>query len=73
MDTEPHNKLSLEWVESPDDIALVFDKRTWKVFQAAARRNEQSPKHMITRAVVGCIGPILEDNLLLNQILRGSG
>ena len=72
MDTEPHNKLSLEWVKGPDGIALVFDKRTWNVFEQAASRNEQSGKHMITRAVVGCIGSILEDNLLLNQILRGS-
>jgi hypothetical protein len=65
--------LSIQWVESPGDIALVFDKRTWKVFEDIANRQEQSAKHMITRAVVGCLGEIREDNMVLNQILRGSG
>ena len=66
-------QLSIEWVETPGDIALVFDKRTWKVFEEVANSQEQSTKHMITRAVVACLGEIREDNMVLNQILRGSG
>jgi hypothetical protein len=72
MNTQP-NKLTLEWVESPNDVALVFDKRTWRIFEQAANREDRSAKHMITRAVVGCLGSIREDNMMLNQILHGSG
>jgi len=72
MNMQP-SKLSLEWIESPDGIALFFEKRTWKFFQEVANGEEQSAKHMITRAVVGCLGSIREDNMVLNQILHGSG
>jgi hypothetical protein len=72
MNMKP-TKLSIEWVESPDGMALFFDKPTWKIFEQIANRKEQSAQHMITRAVIGCIGPILEDNMVLNQILHGSG
>jgi hypothetical protein len=72
MNIQP-TKLSIEWVESPSDMALVFDKPTWKIFEQIANGREQSAKHMITRAVVGCLGSILEDNMVLNQILHGSG
>jgi hypothetical protein len=41
MNMQP-NKLSLEWVESPDDVALVFDKRTWRIFERAANSNQPS-------------------------------
>ena len=72
MNIKP-TKLSIEWVESPSDMALVFDKPTWKVFEKVANTQQQSAKHMITRAVVGCLGSIPEDNMVLNQILHGSG
>jgi hypothetical protein len=71
MNIEP-TKISIEWMEARDGIALYFDKQTWKVFETVANLEEQSAKHMITRAVVGCLGSILEDNMVLNQILRGS-
>jgi hypothetical protein len=54
----PDNKLTLEWVQGTDGVALVFDKRTWKIFEDAAKAREQSAKHMILSAVVGTIGPI---------------
>jgi hypothetical protein len=73
MKTEPHTRLSLEWVKSPNEVALVFDRATWKVFEQTARLREQSPEHMITRAVVDCLGQIVEDNMVQNRILRGSG
>jgi len=70
MNTEFLNKLSLEWVKGADGIALVFDAKTWKIFTDAAGVREQSPEHMITAAVVGCLGTIVEDNMVLNRILR---
>ena len=73
MPKPPNNKLSLEWVTAPDGMALFFDKATWKVFQDAANRREQSAEHMILRAVVACLGTIVEDNMVLNRMLRPSG
>jgi hypothetical protein len=70
MPQPPENKLSLEWVSAPDGMALFFDKATWKVFQEAANRREQSAEHMILRAVVACLGQIMEDNMVLNRMLR---
>jgi len=74
-DTEPANKLSLEWLKGHPDgrVALIFDARTWQVFEAVANGREESAEHMITRAVVNCLGSIVEDNMVLNRILRGSG
>jgi hypothetical protein len=72
MPKPPDNKLSLEWIAAPDGMALFFDKATWKVFKDAANSREQSPEHMILRAVVACLGTIMEDNLLLNRMLRPS-
>jgi hypothetical protein len=73
MPKPPNNKLSLEWVTALDGMALFFDKATWKVFQDAANRREQSAEHMILRAVVACLGTIVEDNMVLNRMLRPSG
>jgi hypothetical protein len=70
MAKPPDNKLSLEWVASPDGMALIFEKSTWKVFKDAANRREQSAEHMILRAVVACLGTIMEDNMVLNRMLR---
>jgi hypothetical protein len=72
MSKLPVNKLILEWVTAPDSMALVFDKATWKVFQDAANRREQSAEHMILREVVACLGTIVEDNMVLNRMLRPS-
>ena len=73
MPTSPDNKLTLEWIVSPDGMALFFDKATWKVFKDAANRREQSAEHMILRAVVACLGTIMEDNMVMNRILRPPG
>jgi hypothetical protein len=66
------NKLSLEWIASPDGMALFFDKATWKVFKDAANEREQSAEHMILRAVVACVGAIVEDRMVLNRMLRAA-
>ena len=73
MPKPPINKLTLEWIESPDGMALFFDRATWKVFKDAANRREQSAEHMILRGVVACLGTIMEDNMVLNHMLRPSG
>ena len=73
MPKPPDNKLCLEWVVAPDGMALFFDKTTWKVFKDVANRHEQSAEHMILRAVVACLGTIMEDNMMLNRMLRPSG
>ena len=69
----PVNKLSLEWIAAPDGMALFFDKATWKIFKDAANSREQSAEHMIRRAVVACLGTIVEDNMILNRMLRPTG
>lgn len=73
MDTPPQNKLGLEWVKHFDEVALVFDAKTWKVFEDAANKREQSAEHMILRAIVGCLGDVVEDNYVFKRILHGSG
>lgn len=73
MTKPPDNKLRLEWVIAPDSMALVFDKATWKVFKDTANSREQSAEHMILRAVVACLGTIVEDHMVLNRTLRPSG
>jgi hypothetical protein len=70
MEISPDTKLSLEWVKEPEGISLFFDKATWEAFKLVAETHQQSPEHMILRAVVGCLGSILEDNMVLNRILR---
>jgi hypothetical protein len=70
MNSKQANKLTLEWVECSDAVALVFDKPTWKIFEEAAKAKEQSAQVMITRAVAAAIGDIIEDNMVLNQFLR---
>ena len=69
MNARSDNKLTLEWVKSPDAVALVFDRRTWKVFEDVAKAREQSAEHMILRAVTESLGPILVDNYVLNRFL----
>jgi hypothetical protein len=72
MNIPPENKLSLEWVKRRDEVALVFDTKTWKVFEDIANKREQSADHMILQAIVKCLGEIVEDNYVLNRILHGS-
>jgi hypothetical protein len=54
-----------------DGVALIFDYQTWEMFEQTASLREQSAQHMITRAVVNCLRQIVEDNMVLNQMLRG--
>jgi hypothetical protein len=128
MNTEPQNKLTLEWAKgSPDGhVALIFDTKTWNIFEIVADQQNQSAEdmikravtetidampadgtvleqngpygraalifnaktwttikdaanardqfaeHIVTRAVVNCLGSILMDNMALNRFLRGS-
>ena len=69
MTTLP-KKLSLGWVIHRDQVALVFDAKTWKVFEQVANEREQSAEHMILHAIVGCLGEVVEDNDVLNRILH---
>jgi hypothetical protein len=70
MKINPDRKLGLEWVQEPDGMSLFFDKATWEAFKLVAHAREQSAEHMILRAVAGCLGSIVEDNMVLNRILR---
>jgi hypothetical protein len=70
MNSEPDNKLTLEWVKGADGMALVFDPKTWKTFQDAAKMRDTNAEHIIVAAVAGCLGPILMDNYTLNRFLR---
>jgi hypothetical protein len=69
MDIEPGRTLSLGWVRRANRVALVFDANTWTIFETVARTREQSPDHMVLRSAVGCLGTIVEDNMVLNRIL----
>jgi hypothetical protein len=63
-------KLTLDWVWQPDGSrALVFDAKTWAVFEAAAKVKGQDPRHMISAAVVECLGTVVVDNFVLNRFL----
>jgi hypothetical protein len=62
-DSEPANKLSVEWTILPDGRpALAFDPPTWLAYQQMAAERNQTAQQMITASVVGCLGPILVDN-----------
>jgi hypothetical protein len=70
MHLKSAKKFSLEWVKEPDGVSLFFDQRTWSMFKEAAKAREQSAEHMITRAIVETFATILEDNMVLNRIMR---
>jgi hypothetical protein len=55
--------------EADGSAALLFDARTWMVFQETAEAREQSAEHMILTAVVGSFGDIQQDNYVLNRFL----
>jgi hypothetical protein len=69
MNTEPDNKLSLEWVKGEHGVALVFDKKTWKVFEDRARTLDKTAEQIITTAVIGVLGTIMMDNYVLNRFM----
>jgi hypothetical protein len=74
MNTEPKNKLSLEWVYGAHgDVALVFDAKTWKVYQDNAKRRDKTAEQIISTAVAEALGPILIDNYVLNRFTGGGG
>jgi hypothetical protein len=51
-------------------VSLLFDARTWMMFEQVAKARETSTEHMIVKAVVGTFGAILADNYVLNRFLR---
>ena len=56
-------KLTIEWVKQPDGSrALVFDAKTWAVFEAVANDKGKDPRHMISAAVSECLGAVVMDN-----------
>ena len=57
------NKLTLEWVKLREGArALVFDAKTWAVYEEAAKAKGKTARQMITTAVGSSLGPILIDN-----------
>ena len=62
------NKLTLEWVKLREGArALVFDAKTWAVYEEAARARGKTARQMITTAVAGSLGPILINNYSLKS------
>jgi hypothetical protein len=69
-DRSNDRKLTLEWVQQPDGSrALVFDAKTWAVFERAADAKGKTAQHVISAAVAECVGTILMDNYTLNRFL----
>jgi hypothetical protein len=63
-------KLTFEWVQQPDGSrALVFDAKTWAVFEAVANDKGKDVRHMISAAVSECLGAVVMDNYVLNRFL----
>jgi hypothetical protein len=63
-------KLTIEWVQQPDGSrALVFDAKTWAVFEAVANDKGEDARHMINAAVSECLGAVVMDNYVLNRFL----
>jgi hypothetical protein len=57
------NKLTLEWVKLGEGArALVFDAKTWAVYEEAAKTKGKTARQIITTAVASSLGPILIDN-----------
>src|SRR5215813_12695927 len=52
--------------------ALIFDAETWTAVKDAANARDQFAEHIVTRAIVNCLGWILMDNMALNRFLPGS-
>jgi hypothetical protein len=68
MGTTPDNKLTLEWLKLADGrMALVFDQKTWAVYQDNAKALGKSAEQVIVTAVAGSLAPILVDNYALNR------
>jgi hypothetical protein len=66
------NKLTLEWVKLREGSrALVFDAKTWAVYEEAAKARGKTARQMITTAVAGSLGPILIDNYSLKSDTGG--
>jgi hypothetical protein len=63
-------KITIEWVLQPDGSrALVFDAKTWAVFEAVANDKGKDARHMISAAVSECLGAVVMDNYVLNRFL----
>ena len=63
-------KVTIEWVQQPDGgRALVFDAKTWAVFEAVANDKGKDARHMTSAAVSECLGAVVMDNYVLNRFL----
>ena len=49
---------------------LVFDPKTWGLFEQAAKAKEMDARHLISNAVAEAFGTIMLDNYVLNRFLR---
>ena len=66
------NKLTLEWIKlRKGSRALVFDAKTWAVYEEAAKAKGKTARQMITTAVGSSLGPILIDNYSLKSDTGG--
>ena len=76
MNSEPDNKLTLEWIKLPDGaVALRFDPRTWKAFEESATARDTSAEHMIVTAVVETLSarPAKTCRKFLSGLFKRSG
>jgi hypothetical protein len=54
-DRSTDRKLTLEWVQQPDGSrALVFDAKTWTVFDSANTAKGETAQHVISASVATC-------------------
>ena len=60
MNSQPVNKLRLEWIKLPDRaVALRFDARTWKLFEESAKARDSPAETMIVTAIVEALSEAL--------------
>jgi len=72
IDDIPADRIALEQNGPYGRAALIFDAKTWTTIKVAANARDQFAEHIVTRAIVNCLGSILMDNMALNRFLRGS-
>jgi hypothetical protein len=64
-------KLTLEWAELGDGgRALIFDRQTCAMYEAAAAARGQTAHQIISTAVAGAFGTVMMDNYTLNRFLK---
>jgi hypothetical protein len=61
-------KLTLTWTMTPDgEPALVFDRKTWALFEQAAALKGTAADHFICKAIADALGTLVMDNYQENR------